>query len=93
MSAAESPALAEFGGASGQLGAAFSAVRARLGLVVLLFGLAGLAWWSTADRMAGMDMGPGTDLGTLGWFLGIWVVMMAAMMFPSVAPTVALIPS
>ena len=24
------------------------------------------------------------------WFLGIWVVMMAAMMFPSVAPTVAL---
>ena len=24
------------------------------------------------------------------WFLGVWVVMMAAMMFPSVAPTVAL---
>ena len=40
--------------------------------------------------MRGMDDGPGTDLGTLGWFLGIWVVMMAAMMFPSVAPTVAL---
>jgi predicted metal-binding membrane protein len=37
-----------------------------------------------------MDAGPGTHLGTLGWFLGIWVVMMAAMMFPSVAPTVAL---
>ena len=37
-----------------------------------------------------MDAGPGTDLGTLGWFLGVWVVMMAAMMFPSVAPTVAL---
>jgi predicted metal-binding membrane protein len=30
------------------------------------------------------------DLGTLGWFVGVWVVMMAAMMFPSVAPTVAL---
>ena len=29
-------------------------------------------------------------LGTLGWFLGVWVVMMAAMMFPSVAPTIAL---
>ena len=40
--------------------------------------------------MAGMDAGPGTDLGTLGWFVGIWVVMMAAMMFPSVSPTVAL---
>jgi predicted metal-binding membrane protein len=37
-----------------------------------------------------MDNGPWTDLGTLGWFLGVWVVMMAAMMFPSVAPTVAL---
>ena len=40
--------------------------------------------------MGGMDDGPGTDLGALGWFLGVWVVMMAAMMFPSVAPTVAL---
>ena len=65
-------------------------MRARLGLVLLLFALAGLAWWLTADRMAGMDAGPGTDLGTLGWFLGVWVVMMAAMMFPSVSPTVAL---
>lgn len=37
-----------------------------------------------------MDAGPGTDLGTLGWFSGVWVVMMAAMMFPSLAPTVAL---
>ena len=59
-------------------------------LVALLFALAAVAWWSTADRMGGMDEGPGTDLGALGWFLGVWVVMMAAMMFPSVAPTVAL---
>ena len=41
-------------------------------------------------RCAGMDDGPWTALGTLGWFVGVWVVMMAAMMFPSVAPTVAL---
>jgi predicted metal-binding membrane protein len=40
--------------------------------------------------MRGMDNGPGTDLGALGWFVGVWVVMMAAMMFPSVSPTVAL---
>ncbi len=40
--------------------------------------------------MQGMDAGPWTTLGTLGWFLGIWVVMMAAMMLPSVAPTIAL---
>ena len=73
-----------------ELGQAFGALRGRLALVGLLLGLAGLAWWSTADRMAGMDAGPGTALGALGWFLGVWVVMMAAMMFPSLAPTVAL---
>jgi predicted metal-binding membrane protein len=76
--------------AATELAPAFSAVRARLGLVALLFALAGLAWWITVDRMRGMDEGPGTALGTLGWFLGVWVVMMAAMMLPSVSPTVAL---
>jgi predicted metal-binding membrane protein len=76
--------------ASPGLGPAFSAARARLGLVALLFVLAAVAWWSTVDRMRGMDDGPGTDLGALGWFLGVWVVMMAAMMLPSVSPTVAL---
>jgi predicted metal-binding membrane protein len=72
------------------LGPAFAAARARLGLIAALFGLSALAWWSTAERMRGMDDGPGTDLGALGWFLGVWLVMMAAMMFPSVSPTVAL---
>jgi predicted metal-binding membrane protein len=65
-------------------------VRARLGLVALLLAFAVVAWWSTVERMRGMDAGPGTDLGTLGWFVGVWVVMMAAMMLPSVAPTAAL---
>jgi predicted metal-binding membrane protein len=74
----------------GEVADAIAAIRTRLGLVAVLFGVTGLAWWSTAQRMAGMDAGPGTDLGTLGWFVGVWVVMMAAMMFPSVAPTVAL---
>jgi predicted metal-binding membrane protein len=68
----------------------FAAVRARLALVVLLLVLAALAWWATVNQMAGMNAGPGADLGALGWFIGVWVVMMAAMMFPSVAPTVAL---
>src|SRR4051812_23842325 len=72
------------------LAPAFAAARARLGVVVLLVALAVVGWWSTVDRMRGMDDGPWTGLGTLGWFLGAWVVMMAAMMFPSVAPTVAL---
>jgi len=47
----------------------FAAARNRPGIVVLLFVLAGLAWWSTAKQMAGMDAAPGTDLGTLGWFM------------------------
>ena len=33
-----------------ELGEAFAALRGRLALVALLLGLAGLAWWSTADR-------------------------------------------
>jgi predicted metal-binding membrane protein len=69
---------------------AFTAARARLGLVALLFVLAAASWWSTVERMRGMDAGPGTELGPLGWFLGVWTVMMAAMMLPSVSPTVAL---
>jgi predicted metal-binding membrane protein len=91
LSAAVSPRAPERE-AEGRAGLApaFAAARARLGLIVALFGLAAVAWWSTAERMSGMDEGPGTALGALGWFLGVWVVMMAAMMFPSVAPTVAL---
>jgi predicted metal-binding membrane protein len=76
--------------AAGGLADAFAAIRVRLGLVLALFVLAGLGWWWTRDQMLGMDGGPWTALGTFGWFLGVWVVMMAAMMFPSVAPTVAL---
>jgi predicted metal-binding membrane protein len=72
------------------LAPAFAAVRVRLGLVALLFALAAVGWWWTAGEMQGMDDGPWTGLGALAWFLGVWVVMMAAMMFPSVAPTVAL---
>ena len=83
-------AIADRGSERGELAQAFVAVRARLGLVALLLVLTIAAWWSTADRMAGMDAGPGTDLGALSWFLGVWVVMMAAMMLPSLAPTTAL---
>jgi predicted metal-binding membrane protein len=72
------------------LAPAWGAVRLRRGLVALLFVLAALCWWVTAGRMDGMDGGPWTALGALGWFLGVWAVMMAAMMLPSLAPTVAL---
>jgi predicted metal-binding membrane protein len=68
----------------------FAAARTRLGLIAVLFALAAIGWWWAVDQMRGMDNGPWTDLGAGGWFLGVWVVMMAAMMFPSVSPTVAL---
>jgi predicted metal-binding membrane protein len=58
--------------------------RGRTTLVLLAGALA--AWAVTIERMRGMDAGPGTDLGGLGWYLGIWVTMMAAMMLPSTAP-------
>jgi predicted metal-binding membrane protein len=69
--------------------AAFAAARSHVGIVVLLLAAAGVAWWSTAVQMSGMDAGPGTALGGLGWFVGAWAVMMAAMMLPSLAPTAA----
>ncbi len=66
-----------------------AAMRAELGIVAALLVAAGLAWWSTVDRMAGMDAGPGSALGSVGWFTGVWATMMAAMMLPSLAPTAA----
>jgi predicted metal-binding membrane protein len=62
----------------------------RLTTVGALVVLAIAAWSITGVRMQGMDEGPGTDPGTLGFFVTSWVVMMAAMMFPSVAPLVAI---
>jgi predicted metal-binding membrane protein len=53
---------------------------------LFLLGVAAVCWIVTADRMQGMDAGPGTDLGSLGWFAGVWAVMMAAMMLPSLVP-------
>jgi predicted metal-binding membrane protein len=60
----------------------------RLAIVGALIALAAVAWWATDLRMAGMDAGPGSDPGALGFYITTWVVMMAAMMFPSIAPMV-----
>jgi predicted metal-binding membrane protein len=58
-----------------------------LALAALLT-LAAAAWLITDVRMSGMDAGPGTDPGGFGFYVSTWVVMMAAMMFPSAAPMV-----
>src|SRR2546423_7413588 len=62
--------------------------RGPLPLVAALLALAAGGWLVTGHRMSGMDAGPGTDPGALGFFLVTRVVMMGAMMFPSVAPMV-----
>ena len=58
-----------------------TALTATLGL--------GAACWVVAVRqMNGMDMGVATRLGSFGFFVGLWVSMMAAMMLPGAAPAV-----
>lgn len=74
--------------AAGGAGSQDLLLRWQLAIVAGLLGLGAIAWWSTDMRMAGMDAGPGTDPGTLGFYVSTWVVMMGAMMFPSIAPMV-----
>lgn len=74
-----------------ELEAVVAAARSHAGVVVTVLTAAGLAWWSTANRMATMNAEPGTSLGGLGRFMGVWVVMMGAMMLPSLAPTAAVV--
>jgi predicted metal-binding membrane protein len=50
---------------------------------------AAAAWIALAERMGGMDMGPGGDPGALGWFALTWAIMTVAMMLPASAPAVA----
>jgi hypothetical protein len=49
------------------LGPAYAAVRARLALVLALFGLAAVGWWWTVGQMQGMDEGPWTAVSTSAW--------------------------
>lgn len=65
-----------------------SAGTPHVGLIVVLIAFAAVAWTQTAETMQGMDDGPGSDLGSLSFYLGAWILMMAAMMFPSISPMV-----
>jgi predicted metal-binding membrane protein len=63
-----------------------SAVPVAAGLLAA----AAAAWVVVAAQAGGMESAPGTmGLGAAA-FLGLWVVMMAAMMLPALAPTGAL---
>jgi len=52
--------------------------------------VAAAAWVFTITRARSMGDGPGTMGLALPPFLGLWIVMMAAMMLPSVAPVAVL---
>ena len=60
----------------------------QLLILAILLALAATAWLATDLRMAGMDAGPGADPGAFAFYVSTWVVMMAAMMLPSIAPMV-----
>jgi predicted metal-binding membrane protein len=49
-------------------------------------GFAAASWAVAVRQMNGMDMGAQTRLGSFGFFIGVWVSMMAAMMLPAAAP-------
>ncbi len=51
-------------------------------------GLAAASWVVAVRLMNGMDMGVATTLGSFGFFVALWVSMMAAMMLPGAAPAV-----
>jgi len=51
-------------------------------------GAAATAWIVAVQQMRGMDMGIATELGSLAFFVPVWVSMMAAMMLPGAVPAV-----
>jgi predicted metal-binding membrane protein len=64
---------------------ATDAVAAIAAAAMLLLAVA--CWVVIAvRRMNGMDMGVTTELGSLTFFAGTWVAMMAAMMLPGAVP-------
>jgi predicted metal-binding membrane protein len=64
------------------------ASRRRVVAAVVLGALAVGAWLASVEAMTGMEMGGRFSVGSLGFFVVLWVLMMAAMMFPSVWPAV-----
>ena len=67
---------------------AASAKTAATAAAATTLGLAGVSWVFAVRHMNGMDMGVATALGSIGFFLGAWVLMMTAMMLPGAVPVV-----
>jgi predicted metal-binding membrane protein len=76
---------------AGQRAASLSpTTRRRIATATVLGVLAIVAWIASVRLMNGMAMDDRFSVGSFGFFVGLWVVMMAAMMFPSVWPTLSL---
>lgn len=67
--------------------AATDGIRSAVAVTATL-GLAAAGWVIALRQMSGMDMGTSTQLGSFGFFLAVWVPMMAAMMLPGAVPAV-----
>jgi predicted metal-binding membrane protein len=63
-------------------------VAATATALTATLGLAAASWVVAVRQMNGMDMGVATRLGSFAFFVGLWVVMMAAMMLPGTVPVV-----
>jgi predicted metal-binding membrane protein len=62
--------------------------RTGAALTVTL-GLAAVCWVVAIRQMNGMNMGDATALGSVAFFMAVWVPMMAAMMLPGAVPAVS----
>jgi predicted metal-binding membrane protein len=60
----------------------------RPAALMVTLGIAGASWVVAIRQMTGTDMGVATRLGSFGFFVVLWVLMMAAMMLPGAAPAV-----
>ena len=56
--------------------------------LAVTLGLAAGSWVLSIQLMSGMAMGVATEIGSFGFFVALWVTMMAAMMLPGAAPAV-----
>jgi predicted metal-binding membrane protein len=61
---------------------------ATAAVLTATLGLAAASWVVAVRQMNGMDMGVATTLGSVTFFVVLWVSMMAAMMLPGAAPAV-----
>jgi predicted metal-binding membrane protein len=83
--------MADYAGSASSAGPAQALPPRQLALPwIAVAALAAAAWAVTVILARNMGNGPGTMGLTLLPFLGLWVVMMAAMMLPSVAPVAVL---